>query len=312
MFWQGGQQELGGAFMGGSAYANISGQGGSESGQGPWTMQPAQSDLTSPFANETAKPPLRSLAGEPVATFRVDAPTESGNIISPPHHPISPVRPANPNSPRPASGRIRGERSPRQTPERVDKESLHSISGSENEKSVEAQTDSESMKSFAAVAEPPSAGEQTWEMDWRSAHAADISRILDQRFFELERRECLLNRRASQLSQQERMFRLWANDNRQEIERKRRELAHLESELMRRSDDLRWLLVHGEKFDSGELRGTSGGEEHDFRCTRGDQKNTIESRNHKSDESTIEDDLRTEVKAMEFEAKVDGVRRINL
>jgi hypothetical protein len=37
-----------------------------------------------------------------------------------------------------------------------------------------------------------------------------------------------------------------------------------------------------------------------------------ESRNHKTCDSTIEDELRTQVKAMEFEAEVDGVRRINL
>ena len=298
--------------MGGSAFVNILGQGGSESGQGPWTMQPSQNDFPSSSAAETTKPPTRSLADEPLVTIRVDAPTESGSIIGPPHRPISPVRSASTNSSRPASGRIRGERSPRQTPDTADKESLLPNSKNENRKSFEAQAGTESLKSLSADVENPSAEEQYSELDWRSAHAADISHVLDQRFFELERRERLLNRRASQLAQQERMFRLWANDTRQEIERKRRELSQLESELIRRSDDLRWLLVHGENFDSVELRAAAGGEEHDFRCHRSDQKSMTESWNCQTEESTIEDELRTELKAMEFEAKVDGVRRINL
>jgi len=275
-------------------------------------MQPAQSNFHSPFAAETAKPPQRSLADEPVATIRVDAPTESGSIVGPPHRPISPDRSANPNASRPASGRIRGERSPRQTPEPTNKQSLHSNSRNEHKKNFEAHTNADSPKPSSAAVENHPAEEQQTELDWRSAHAADISRILDQRLFELERRERLLNSRTSQLAQQERMFRLWANDARQEIERKSRQLSQLESELIRRSDDLRWLLVHGEKFESGELRANAGGEEHDFRCTRGDQKSMDESRNHKTCDSTLEDELRTQVKAMEFEAEVDGVRRINL
>ena len=237
--------------------------------------------------------PNRATSDDSTSTIRVDAPTDSSNVVKAPHGPVTLNRSA--------STRIRGERPPA-TPTATSN-SVGIVSELDTSDSGAAESSNNATESAGQKLGPqtnlPTDDAFNTETNWGALHAEDISRILDQRLFEVERRERLLNRRAAQVAQQERMFRLWANDTRFELDRKRRELQQFESELTQRSHDLRWLLVHGEQFDSSELASRSA--EHD-QAFESDLK-----RNSK----TIEEDLYSQIEELELKREADGVRRVN-
>jgi hypothetical protein len=256
-------------------------------------MQPTSSSVNTPPTVDRTVMPNRATSDDSTSTLRVDAPTDLSNIVKAPHGPVALNRSA--------STRIRGER-PHATP-LASSSSAGSVSELDTPDSEAAETSSNAMESAG-----PKLGSQTHlptddslstETNWGTLHAEDISRILDQRLFEVERRERLLNRRAAQVAQQERMFRLWANDTRFELERKRRELQQFESELTQRSHDLRWLLVHGEQFDSSELASRSAQHDQAFESDL------------KRDRKSIEEDLYSQIEELELKREADGVRRVN-
>lgn len=224
-------------------------------------MQPKLSEAeASPQPRRIVQSSLSSV-DESKGSFRIDTPDEASRIVKAPHTPI--------HSARPSATRIRGERPtpPESAPEQrsnavpTEKSSARSLPESPlaplTETSAptppftESSTSESTSKASATQANFDStATEPISDLDWSSLHVEDLTRVLDQRLFEIERRERAANRRAAQLAQQERMFRLWANDARQELDRKRRELEQFEADLIQRSHDLRWLLVYGDRFES--------------------------------------------------------------
>lgn len=255
-------------------------------------MQPTSSSVNTPPIVDRTVVPNRATSDDSTSTIRVDAATDSSNIVKAPHGPVALNRSA--------STRIRGER-----PQATSTATSNSV-GILNEldtREREAETSNKATESarqkLGVDSNGPADDAFNIETNWGVLHAEDISRILDQRLFEVERRERLLNRRAAQVAQQERMFRLWANDTRFELARKRRELQQFESELIQRSHDLRWLLVHGEQFDSSEL------------ASRSTQEDTAIESGLKRNAKTIEEELYSQIEDLEFEREVDGVRRVN-
>lgn len=261
-------------------------------------MQPTSSSVNTPPTVDRTVVPNRATSDDSTSTIRVDAAIDSSNIVKAPHGPVALNRSA--------STRIRGER-----PQATSTATSNSVGivneldtrDSEAETSNNATTSNKATESarlkLGVDSNGPIDDAFNIETNWGVLHAEDISRILDQRLFEVERRERLLNRRAAQVAQQERMFRLWANDTRFELERKRRELQQFESELTQRSHDLRWLLVHGEQFDSSELASRSARE--DAAIESGLKRNA----------KTIEEELYSQIEELEFEREVDVVRRVN-
>jgi len=244
--------------------------------------------------------PNRVSNDDSAATIRVDAPPESSSFIKAPHGPLGTT------SPRPS--RIRGER-----PKPPETQSLGVVvevdSAISNEPPQREPLGQAHNASTPRIDEQLDSSEASQELNWGVLHAEDIARVLDQRLFEIERRERLLNRRANQISQQERMFRLWANDTRQELERKRRELQQLESELTQRGHDLRWLLVHGDQFDSVEksLPGVMLNDDYNL----GPKPSPARAGRvpAQKEASSLEEELKTQIEDMEFGSSSDGLRR---
>lgn len=267
-------------------------------------MQPTSSGNNTPLQTERTAKPTRIVNDDLASTIRVDAPSDAASPINAPHGPVFPNRSA--------PGRVRGERpKPPISPE----ENLASdVIGDRNSSSASPPI-LESPKSVSPNSSfVDAADSEPQELDWKTLQAEDISRVLDQRLFEVERRERLLNRRATQVSQQERMFRLWANETRQELERKRRELQQFEAELIQRSNDVRWLLVHGERFDDADLSASVNGNfsddyKSDFHCTRTEPHQIPKQRPLANSGRALEEELKTQIEELEFARDKDGVRR---
>lgn len=273
-------------------------------------MQPTSSGVNSPPQIERTALPNRVAHDDSAATIRVDAPDSSG-FIKAPHGPVSPVRSG--------TGRVRGER-PKSNPALTETdeglESTYHGTTRSNQSSAAFAAEgfsvpAEHTQAEQGAAEQGAADDLSSELNWSVLHAEDIARVLDQRLFEVERREKMLNRRASQISQQERMFRLWANDTRFELEKKRRELQQFESELIQRSHDLRWLLVHGDQFHSGELAANSDAQRNDFDCVRNVGDSQQKHRQVGVDPNLLEEELQSQIRDLEFGNGKDGVRRLN-
>lgn len=263
-------------------------------------MQPTSSGVNTPPQIERTLLPNRVPNDDSAATIRVDAP-DSSSVIKAPHGPVSSVRSG--------SGRVRGER-PKSTaasdgthglPQQTIQESSHKSPGSMESSESE----------FAVRVESGIEEDSISDLNWSVLHAEDISRVLDQRLFEVERKERMLNRRAAQISQQERMFRLWANDTRFELERKRRELQQFESVLIQRSHDLRWLLVHGDQFESGEMSARHESQSRDFDCVRNDAGSQPKHPKANTNPASLEEELRSQIEELEFGSGKDDVRRLN-
>ena len=102
------------------------------------------------------------------------------------------------------------------------------------------------------------------------------------------------------------MFRLWANDTRQELERKRRELQQLESDLIQRGHDLRWLLVHGDQFDSVEKSLPSDMQYDDYNLSSKPRSGRVPAQ---KEGGSLEEELKNQIEELEFGSSSDGMRR---
>lgn len=273
-------------------------------------MQPTSSGNNTPLQTERTAKPTRIVNDDLASTIRVDAPSDAASPINAPHGPVLPSRSA--------PGRARGERpKPPATPE--ENRGKEAVSSTDSPSTTSPKLDSSkpiSLNDSLAEAADPDAHALDQELDWKALHAEDISRVLDQRLFEVERRERLLNRRAAQISQQERMFRLWANETRQELERKRRELQQYEAELIQRSNDVRWLLVHGERFDDADQSASlssdvSSNYNGDFRCSRSETSHFEKRLPTQNTGGALEEELKTQIEELEFARGKDGVRRLH-
>ncbi len=182
-------------------------------------MQPTKSEPSLSQSAERAIPASR-LSDESSTTLRVDAPPSTSNRVLGPHRPIGPSR-------QPGTARPRGER-PLDSQFELRHKRPNDVgpldlgSGKEPELNPKNPT--------RDVVE-----DETCDLNWAALQAENIARILEQRLQEVERRESMLNRRAALIAQQERMFRLWPNDQRLEIERLQRELKYREAALNQRS-----------------------------------------------------------------------------
>lgn len=272
-------------------------------------MQPTSSGNNIPLQTERTAKPTRIVNDDLASTIRVDAPSDAASPINAPHGPVLPNR----STP----GRARGERP---KPATSSEENRRSDTLGDSDSSSTSSPKMDSAKTVSPQgrltdAADDEAHELAQELDWKALHAEDISRVLDQRLFEVERRERLLNRRAAQISQQERMFRLWANETRQELERKRRELQQFEAELIQRSNDVRWLLVHGERFDDADqpaALSTDVGENYsgDFRCSRTETSHVTRQSPIPKAGRAVEEELKSQIEELEFARGKDGVRRL--
>ena len=266
-------------------------QGGWVSGRGPRAMQPTKSEPSLLQPAERAIPATR-LSDESSTTLRVDAPPSAPHRVHAPHRPIGPTR-------QPSTSRPRGERLPESTAQNRSK--LPNDFGTAD---------------WASVKEPElnplknpnhdSAGDEASDLNWVALQAEDIARILDQRLQDVERRERMLNRRAAQIAQHERMFRLWSNDQRHEIERKHRELKHREIELNQRSSDLRWLLVYGDQYCAENNHDLGINSIPDPRFT-----NVNPAGLDRFAEAEPECELYAEVNQLDFGTDRDGIRRFD-
>ena len=260
-------------------------------------MQPTSSGVNTPPQIDRSTTPNRVSNEDSAATIRVDAPPDPASFIKAPHGPLG--------TPGARPGRVRGERpKPQEAPSQSapnESEAAGSNAPLHRDEFRQAQN-----ASTQRLDEHHDSQEASQELNWGVLHAEDIARVLDQRLFEIERRERLLNRRANQISQQERMFRLWANDTRQELERKRRELQQLESDLIQRGHDLRWLLVHGDQFDSVEKSLPGDMLNDDYNLSSKPRSGRVPAQ---KEGGSLEEELKNQIEEMEFGSSSDGMRR---
>lgn len=263
-------------------------------------MQPTSSGVNTPPQIDRSTTPNRVSSEDSAATIRVDAPPESSSFIKAPHGPLGTAGPRQ--------SRVRGERP--KPPESQSQSTPNEMEAAGSNEPLHREDFRRAHNaSTQRLDEHHDSQETSQELNWGVLHAEDIARVLDQRLFEIERRERLLNRRANQISQQERMFRLWANDTRQELERKRRELQQLESDLIQRGHDLRWLLVHGDQFDSVEKSSPGERPNDDYNLAPNPSAARSGRVPAQKESGSLEEELKNQIEEMEFGSSRDGMRR---
>lgn len=253
-------------------------------------MQPTKSEPSLSQSAERAIPASR-LSDESSTTLRVDAPPSTSNRVHAPHRPIGPAR-------QPGTARPRAER-PAESPAELRDNRPNDVDPKDLGTAKEPELNRKNPGHDVVQ-------DETYDLNWATLQAENIARILEQRLQEVERRERMLNRRAALIAQQERMFRLWSNDQRLEMERLQRELKHREAALNQRSSDLRWLLVYGDQFcsESPSDLGTNSVAAPHF-------ANHDPDNFRRFNDEKRESELFFEMKQLEFMTDQEGIRRLD-